>query len=107
DRGTLSMSLQPLDLGEVASAVVHRLGPSFAEHQVRADVQAVPMVLGDHSGLERITTNLLTNAVKFSPPGTTIRVAVRPSGSDVLLEVSDQGPGVPAEERERVFTRFY
>jgi two-component system OmpR family sensor kinase len=64
-------------------------------------------VHGDRGGLERVTTNLLTNAVKFSPPATTIRVAVRPADPDVVIEVCDQGPGVPPEERERVFTRFY
>jgi signal transduction histidine kinase len=74
---------------------------------VEKEVEPCPLVAGDPAGIERITTNLLTNAVKFSPAGTTIRVAVRAAGSDGLLEVCDQGPGVPPEERERVFTRFY
>jgi signal transduction histidine kinase len=107
DRGTLSVSLEALDVGEVVSGVVDRLGPAFGEHEVESNIQPTPAVAADRSGLERITTNLLTNAVKFSPRGTTIGVAVRSSGRDVFLEVSDQGPGVPAEERERVFTRFY
>jgi signal transduction histidine kinase len=108
DRGTLSVSLQPLDVGEVVSGVVDRLGPAFTEHEVEASIEPTPPVAADRGGLERVTTNLLTNAVKFSPPDTTIRVAVhRGDDGDVVIEVCDQGPGVPAEERERVFTRFY
>lgn len=107
DRGTLSVSLVRLDVGEVVSGVVDRLGPAFAEHSVEHEIEPTPPVEGDRGGLERVTTNLLTNAVKFSPPGTTIRVAVRPADRDVVIEVCDQGPGVPAEERERVFARFY
>jgi len=107
DRGTLSVSLVPLDVGEVVSGVVDRLGPAFAEHEVEHEIEPTPPVHGDRGGLERVTTNLLTNAVKFSPPGTTIRVAVRAADRDVVIEVCDQGPGVPPDERERVFTRFY
>jgi two-component system sensor histidine kinase KdpD len=107
DRGTLSVSLQPLDVGEVVAGVVDRLAPAFTEHEVDAAIEPTPPVAADRGGLERVTTNLLTNAVKFSPAGTTIRVGVRPEEGGVLIEVCDQGPGVPAEERERVFTRFY
>ena len=107
DRGTLSVSLVPLDVGDVVSGVVDRLGPAFTEHELEHDIEPTPIVEGDRGGLERVTTNLLTNAVKFSPPGTTIRVSVRTVGAEVLIEVCDQGPGVPPEERERVFTRFY
>jgi len=107
DRGTLHVDLQPVDLGELVAGVVDRLAPAFMEHEVEKVLESAPLVAGDPAGLERITTNLLTNAVKFSPSGTTIRVAVRAAGPDGLLEVCDQGPGVPPDERERVFTRFY
>ena len=72
-----------------------------------SDIESTPTVEGDRGGLERVTTNLLTNAVKFSPPGTTISVGVRSDDDHVVMEVCDQGPGVPPEERDRVFTRFY
>jgi signal transduction histidine kinase len=107
DRGTLSIALERVDLSALVGGVLDRLAPAFGEHELESDLQPTVEVEGDKNGLERITTNLLTNAVKFSPSGTTIRVAVRGEGTDVLLEVCDQGPGVPAEERERVFTRFY
>jgi signal transduction histidine kinase len=107
DRGTVAIKLLPLDLGEVVSGVLDRLSGAFSEHEVRAEIEDAPPMAGDRSGLERVTTNLLTNAAKFSPPGTTITVRVHPDGAGVVLEVADQGPGVPADERERVFARFY
>jgi signal transduction histidine kinase len=107
DRGTLALSLEPLELGAVVQGVLDRLAPTFGDHALEADLAPTAPVEGDRNGLERITTNLLTNAVKFSPAGTTIGIAVRQDGDHVLLEVRDQGPGVPPEERERVFTRFY
>ena len=107
DRGTLAVHLAPLDLGEVVGGVIDRLAGAFGDHEVEADLQPTRPIAGDQSGIERITTNLLTNAVKFSPEGTTIRVTVRQDGDDALLQVSDQGPGVPQDERERVFARFY
>ena len=107
DRGALHVDLQPVDLGALVAGVVDRLAPAFMEHEVEKDIEPSPLVAGDPAGIERITTNLLTNAVKFSPAGTTIRVAVRADGADALLEVCDQGPGVPPDERERVFSRFY
>jgi two-component system sensor histidine kinase KdpD len=55
----------------------------------------------------RVLVNLIENAIKYSSPGTTIRLAVRREESNLLVSVSDQGPGVPAGEEERIFTPFY
>ena len=107
DRGTLALNLEPIDLASVVGGVLDRLAPAFGEHELDSELPAVGLVDADRNGLERIATNLLTNAVKFSPSGTTIGVTVRADGDHAVLEVRDQGPGVPAEERERVFTRFY
>jgi signal transduction histidine kinase len=107
DRGGLSVTLVPLDLGALVESVVDRLGPAFGDHVITCDVAPTPSVAGDRNGLERVVTNLLANAVKFSPTGSTITVAVEPDRGGAALVVSDEGPGVPPEERERVFTRFY
>jgi signal transduction histidine kinase len=107
DRGSAAVSLQPIDLGALAESVVHRLEPVFTDHEINCTTVPSPPVAGDGNGLERVVTNLLTNAVKFSPPGSTISVSVAPDGEGATLVVSDQGPGVPLDEREQVFTRFY
>lgn len=109
DRGTVSVTIEPIDLGAAVSSVVGRLAPMFTDHEITVAVEPAPEVAADANGLERIVTNLLTNAVKFSPAGTTVSVAVGPAGGGygALVSVSDQGPGIPPEERQRVFTRFY
>ncbi len=65
------------------------------------------VVRGDATALERVTTNLLSNAVKFTPDGGRVRVGIEQTESDAVLVVSDTGMGIPAEDREQLFTRFY
>jgi len=60
----------------------------------------------DAPKVERIVENLLTNAVRYTPPGSRLWVSVRRRGADALLSVEDEGPGVPAELRERIFDPF-
>ena len=109
DKGTLAVNLEEVDLPAVVRSVVDRLAPMFTEHEVDFTGSEAPRVVGDVNGIERIVTNLLTNAVKFSPAGTTITVTAGPSEGGYAAEVvvADQGPGVPPEDRQRVFTRFY
>ncbi|MFZ6004433.1 MAG: ATP-binding protein [Actinomycetota bacterium] len=109
DRGTLTVTIEPIDLAAVVEAVVTRLGAMFSEHSVVFSAEPAPMVDADVNGIERIVTNLLTNAVKFSPSGTTVTVTVGPAqdGYGAQVVVSDEGPGIPPEERHQVFTRFF
>ena len=64
-------------------------------------------VLGDADRLVQVLVNLLANAVKFSPPGTSGHVAAVPTGPDVLFTVRDHGRGIPADQLERIFDRFH
>lgn len=107
DRGDAPLRTVPVDLAQLAGSVVDRLATFLVDHTIVVDVSPLPEVAGDHSALERVVTNLLTNAVKFSPTGTTITVSVREADGGGRLTVSDEGPGVPPEERSRIFTRFY
>jgi two-component system, OmpR family, sensor histidine kinase ChvG len=67
----------------------------------------IALVLGEDLRLERVLTNLLDNAVSFSPAGGLVEVAATRSGDDVIVRIMDQGPGIPANEREAVFRRFH
>ena len=64
-------------------------------------------VEGDRRRLGQILRNLLDNAVKFSPPGGTVRIAVEPVDGRPSIVVEDEGPGIPAGEQDRIFQRFY
>jgi len=109
DKGTLAVSVEELDLGALVGSVVDRLSPLFGDHEITFDATPAPRIAGDVNGLERIVTNLLANAVKFSPSGTTVSVSVGPAGDGygAQLVVSDQGPGIPLAERHQIFTRFF
>ena len=79
-----------------------------AELELEADIDdGVRPVRGELTYLRRVLDNLLGNAVKFTPPGGTISVRVEQSGDQAVLEVSDTGIGIPQDQQERVFERFY
>ncbi len=65
------------------------------------------MVHGDRTRLAQLLDNLVSNALKFTPPGGLVRVQLRTSGTKAVLEVSDTGVGMPAKDQEGLFDRFY
>jgi two-component system OmpR family sensor kinase/two-component system sensor histidine kinase QseC len=71
------------------------------------EAQAALTVIGDAASLRILARNLADNAVRYTPSGGQVRVALEQRGGQALLTVDDSGPGIPAGERERVFDRFY
>jgi two-component system sensor histidine kinase KdpD len=67
----------------------------------------LPSVWMDASQMERVLTNLIQNALKYSPPGSAIGLSARVTRDEVELSVLDDGPGIPAEDRERIFEPFF
>jgi signal transduction histidine kinase len=109
DAGTVVLSSERLDLGQVARDVAQSLGLLAEERaqRVTLDVASAVPVEADRLVLREAVANIVDNAVKYSPPGSTIGIDVRTEGSQALLTVTDQGPGVPVEYRERIFDRFF
>jgi two-component system sensor histidine kinase BaeS len=109
DRDPGALVLADVDLAQIVDSVLDRLEPALSEHHIERDLRPAPSVRGELNGIERVLTNLLTNAAKFSPAGSVITVGVGADtdGGGATLVVSDQGPGVPLEERAKVFTRFF
>jgi signal transduction histidine kinase len=110
ERGALAAERRPIDLGEVAAATVRRAGPLAAEHGLvlagpAGEVPALP-VLGDADRLVQLLLVLVDNAFRVSPPGGQVVVAVARTGRRAQVSVSDQGTGVPADQRERIFEPF-
>ena len=64
-------------------------------------------VVGHDSRLHQVVVNLLENAISFSPPGGQVTIAARRIGNEIQISVEDEGPGIPQENIERVFERFY
>jgi signal transduction histidine kinase len=96
---------RPTDLGEVLVEAASELGPMGENHDL--SISAGPAVVqGVQDELHRLVLNLLENAVRHTPPGTHIRAATSSDGSQAVLVVADDGPGIPEELRARVFERF-
>lgn len=104
----LKLDLAPVSLADLTRRMAARIRATASDHRIRIDVaDGLPPVLGDAQRLEQVLANLLTNAVKYSPAGTEVRVTARVDGECALVQVCDQGPGVPPDEIEAVFERFY
>jgi signal transduction histidine kinase len=96
---------EPTDLSRVVVDAAAELGPVTEDHDLSVDAQPVT-VDGARDELHRLAVNLMQNAAQHTPPGTHIRTELRRVGDTARLVVSDDGPGVPPELRDRVFDRF-
>jgi two-component system, OmpR family, sensor kinase len=94
------------DLAEIAAAAATEVAPTLDEHELRVKSDGVLPVEGNPDELHRMTLNLLDNAARHTPPGSTIELRLRPDGPDAVVEVVDDGPGIPPELRAQVFDRF-
>ncbi len=86
------------------------LDPLAAQRKIklkRALAANLPPLLADADLLSRAVTNLVANAIKYSPPNTEITVSASAGGDTILVAVADQGYGIPAEHRARIFEKFY
>ena len=103
------IDIEPLDLAECARFAI-REAQAVAEArnlQLTLTTPEPVWALGDMPGLRRILRHLLDNALKFTPAGGQVQINVAAEGAEAFLRVQDTGPGVPPEERERIFAPFY
>jgi signal transduction histidine kinase len=104
----LTLDLEELDLVELVLRTVAESAHDRQVHAVSVDTGGQPLIgRWDATRLYRVLTNLLTNAVKYSPSGGEIQLRLRREGQWAVAEVQDQGIGIPALEASRVFERFY
>lgn len=100
----------PVDLGKLAAAAVDFFEPEADEKGVRlvlSVAEGAQAVHGDRDLCFEALSNLIDNAVKFTPPGGVVRVGVASTGRSVEVAVEDTGPGLPVSEHDKVFRRFY
>jgi heavy metal sensor kinase len=97
------------DLAELASTTAEQMGLLAEDKQIRVECEAAApvMVEGDRARLKQVIVNLLDNAIKYTPSGGRVRLSVRREGAHAVLEVTDDGIGIPAEALPHVFKRFY
>lgn len=129
DAGRLRVEMEELDLPALVGSCVQAARPMAEENDIalscllrrgggdggggddgeagEAGEAGVPIMLGDATRLAQVVDNLLSNALKFTPPGGAVQVRLGPHEGGAALEVSDSGPGIPAQEQARLFERFY
>jgi two-component system sensor histidine kinase VicK len=107
--GGLALHPQPTRLDVLVEHVIRLTeGAHDANHRIELHAPGTPaQVLGDPYRLEQVITNLLENALKYSPNGGTIRVTLETRGDVVLLSVRDQGIGIPADQQQHLFERYF
>ena len=108
------MALAPLDLAALAREVVLDWVPASFTHEIDLGYEAPPNwkgrpleIAGNALMLRELLSNLIDNALRYTPAGGSVTVRVRASNEHALLEVEDTGPGIAPGERPRVFERFY
>ncbi|HEX8857349.1 MAG TPA: HAMP domain-containing sensor histidine kinase [Thermoleophilaceae bacterium] len=94
------------DLSRVVREAAAEVAPVAPDHELSVDAEDGALVDGSPDELHRLAVNLLHNATVHTPSGTHVRATLRREGRSVVLEVADDGPGVPEELRDRVFERF-
>jgi signal transduction histidine kinase len=109
EAGRLAFDRGEVDLGQVASEAVEAARPTAEKGEVELALEAEPVrpITGDRDRFAQMLDNLVSNAVKFTPPGGHVDVRVAERGDHAVVEVRDTGLGVPAEEQERLFQRFF
>jgi signal transduction histidine kinase len=102
-------SFEPVDLSELIEKSINVFTGVAEDREIRMDAQLEPAVIvqGNASRLRQVTNNLLDNALKFSPPSSQVKICLSRSESEVMLSVTDSGPGVPDKYLQKIFERFF
>jgi len=106
--GQITLQREWNALEEVIGTALTQLENQLKEHPVTVTLPPdTPLVQMDTSLMERVFLNLLENAAKYTPPGTPLHIFARPTGGDLLVEVTDAGPGLPPGQEHLIFEKFY
>jgi heavy metal sensor kinase len=109
DAGEAHAEWLRFDLAELAATTAEQMSLLAEDKQVRVDCESTPGVTveGDRARLKQVIVNLLDNAIKYTPRGGRVRLSVRRESGYAVLDVADDGIGIPAEALPHVFKRFY
>ena len=110
EAGRIEIEKEEVSLLDVARYRMEEIKPQADAGNIKLEFIApdsLPHILGDEERLGRVFTNLIGNAIKFSPPEGTVTVRLRLDGRWILSQVIDIGPGIPEEEQKKIFEKFY
>ena len=107
EAGSVNLDLRPVRLRDVVDTVLVTVAHQVAAHTIDDAIDDSAVVIADEHGLGHVLRNLVTNAAKYSDPGTTIALRSTCGDGTVVIGVADQGIGIDDADRERIFERFY
>jgi len=108
ESGRLQLRMTEVDISALAERVLEKMRPQAGSHHLLlAPREGTIPVRADPDRMEQVITNLLDNALKYSPPGSTVTLSVRARGDKAVVSVSDQGIGIPLEQQTHVFDKFH
>ncbi|HEX9851976.1 MAG TPA: ATP-binding protein, partial [Woeseiaceae bacterium] len=108
EHGSLDLKWDWEDLRDLVSAAARRLKMSNRNIQLQTRISPDAQLIRVHGDLiEQVLVNLLDNAIRYTPDGGIVRVAAKREGDAVVIEIVDEGPGIPESDRQKVFDAFY
>jgi two-component system sensor histidine kinase KdpD len=108
EAGAIELNREMVDIGEAAGAALERCARMLSQHRVELDIEPeLPMLPLDPVLLEQVLVNLLDNAAKYTPAGSAVILHAGRRDGGVVIELCDEGPGIPDDELEHVFTKFH
>ena len=107
DAGQWQLQFSQFDLAALTQQVAEALQDTTERHTIQVDAPAALVLVGDRNRLEQVISNLLSNAIKYSPSGGPVEINLTEASQTAELAVRDYGVGIPTEDRETVFGRFY
>ena len=108
DAGALKPKREPCDLHDLVGAALRRNAKQLAQHKIKLSIPAnLPMLMLDNVLMEQVLANLLDNASKYTPAGSTIEIVAAQYKFSLLISVRDEGPGIPEGDLQKVFDKFF
>jgi signal transduction histidine kinase len=106
--GKLELHMMPFPAAQLVEDCIENIGIAHTSHEIinQSDLEGV-MIEGDQQRLEQVLINLMTNAIKYSPDGNRIILTAEVEGDQLHVSVKDFGIGIPADQMDKVFTRFF
>lgn len=108
EEGRMTLSTSTELLGDIVDEALRHISRKTAGHQVRAvSEDDLLLVRADARLVVQVIVNIVDNAVKYTPPGSSVGITTRKLGSMAEVRIADDGPGIPDGEKEKIFDKFY
>ncbi len=107
---TLQQTFQPCNPALICQQVLHELKESAEQKQITLHLQTNPplaKIIGDATQLKSAVSNLVDNAIQYSPSGSTVQIQITQQDEQIVIQVKDQGPGISAKDLPHIFEKFY